>query len=354
MKVVSVVGARPQFVKCVLVSKEMQKRGIQEILVHTGQHYDYKMSEMFFKDLEIPSPRYDLAVKRISAGERLAEMIDKLDPIIRGHDPDIVLVYGDTDSTLAGALAAGKLGIPVAHVEAGCRSYDRTMPEEINRVIVDYIANLRFCPTFTALRNLFNDDTESNRLTHFTGDLNQDMIDFYRPIFECKPKICDDPYVLMTIHRPSNTDSEARMDRLMDSLGNLSTQVIFPAHPRTTKMMFKWGNVIPSNVQLVDPLSYVEMLGAINNAEHVITDSGGVQKEAYMLKVPCTTIRDTTEWPETLENGWNVLSDPKDLVKNVMRKKPTIYVEGCFGYGNAATLIVDLLEEGILWYKQDR
>jgi len=348
MRVMSVVGTRPQFVKCVLVSRELKKRGIEETLVHTGQHYDYEMSGRFFEDLDIPKPTQNLYVRSEYPGEQIALMIVRLESVMMDETPDIVVVYGDTNSTLAGALTASKLNIPVAHVEAGCRSWDKTMPEEVNRYIVDYTADLHFCPTETCLHNLFEECVYG---IHLTGDIMKDMVDLYRPIFEVKPKICEDPYVLLTIHRPSNTDSEARMDGILDSLGNLSTQVIFPAHPRTIKMLLKWGNAIPSNVQVIDPLSYVEMLGAINYAEHVITDSGGVQKEAYLLKVPCTTIRNTTEWPETLQNGWNVLSEPEDLVKNVMRKKPNVYVGNQFGDGHAAIMIVDLLEA---WYGTDR
>ena len=348
MKVLTVVGARPQFIKSVLVSEKLKLGHHEEVLVHTGQHYDPEMSDIFFKELHIDRPAYNLGVRSNYQGEQTALMLDKLECIMLEETPDVVLVYGDTNSTLAAALAASKLMIPIAHVEAGCRSGDKTMPEEINRVFTDYVSTLHFCPTMTTQHNLFEEGIYG---AYLTGDVMVEMIDRYRHVFECHPRLCDDEYILMTIHRPSNVNSRCRIDALFRALEELSTKVVFPIHPRTAKTISSYDVAIPPNVQVIDPLGYIEMLEAMNSSIGVLTDSGGVQKEAYILSVPCTTIRNTTEWPETLENDWNVLCEPEDVIRCVIRPRPKVHVVNLFGSGSASNNIVEALET---WYGTDR
>jgi len=347
MKILTVIGARPQFVKCALLSKEIRKHH-EEVLVHTGQHYDTMMSDAFFKDLEIPEPTVNLKIHDAPPGIQTGMMMMKLGPVMKEMAPNLVLVYGDTNSTLAGALVASGLNIPVAHVEAGCRSFDKTMPEEVNRVVTDYISELHFCPTDHCMSNLYN---EGIRGADLTGDVMIDMVTTYQSKFECKPRICDDDYILLTLHRPINVDQKDTLISILKSIGEISTKVIFPAHPRTVKMMMVFRIHPPPNVQVIDPLGYLDMLGAINSAVAVITDSGGVQKEAYTLGIPCTTVRQSTEWPETLEGDWNVLSTPTMVGQNVMRQRPTRPRPRVFGLGMAVQRIMDELEE---WYGTDR
>ena len=310
MKVLSVVGARPQFVKCAPVSREVRKVH-EEVLVHTGQHYDYLLSEVFFCDLGIPAPDYHLEVGSGSHGVQTGRMLAAIEEVIAKEEPEIVLVYGDTNSTLAGALAAAKMHVPVAHVEAGLRSFDRRMPEEVNRVLTDHCSDLLFCPTATAVANLTAEGVTAG--VRLTGDVMADALQQSLPLARERSTALVDlglspkGYFLATVHRASNTDDPVALRAIMEAFSRLDAPVVFPVHPRTQKMFAEYGIAPAANVRVVEPLPYFDMLALLSGARAVLTDSGGVQKEAYILEVPCVTLRENTEWVETLEDGWNVL-----------------------------------------------
>ena len=311
MKVLSVVGARPQFVKCAPVSREVRKVH-EEVLVHTGQHYDYLLSAVFFRDLGIPAPDYHLEIGSGSHGVQTGRMLAAIEEVIAKEEPDMVLVYGDTNSTLAGALAAAKMHVPVAHVEAGLRSFDRRMPEEVNRVLTDHCSDILFCPTATAVANLAAEGVTAG--VHLTGDVMVDALRENLPLAEERSTALTDlglspkAYFLATVHRAGNTDDPAALRAIMAAFARLDGPVIFPAHPRTQKKLAEYGIELAANVRIVEPLPYFDMLAALAGARAVLTDSGGIQKEAYILEVPCVTLRENTEWVETLEDGWNVLT----------------------------------------------
>lgn len=307
--IVTVVGARPQFVKCAAVSRELRKK-FHEVLIHTGQHYDAGMSEVFFKELGIPEPDINLHIGSGSHGAQTGLMLIHLEEEIQKIAPDLVLTYGDTNSTLAGALVAAKLHIPVAHVEAGLRSFDRKMPEEVNRVMADHLSSLLFCPTQTAVDNLKQEGITDG--VFLTGDV---MVDALRSALDTvTPDSAigiDGDYYLATIHRPSNTDDANTLGGILQALNDLDHLVLFPVHPRTRASMEKWGlEPAYSNIRMIDPQPYTVMIRLMGNARAVLTDSGGVQKEAYMLRKPCITLRENTEWIETVNSGWNVLTGP--------------------------------------------
>ncbi|OPY41994.1 MAG: hypothetical protein A4E41_00606 [Methanoregulaceae archaeon PtaU1.Bin066] len=312
MKLVTIVGARPQFVKCAPLSRELRKGHI-EILVHTGQHYDPEMSDVFFKELGIPEPDYHLDVGSGTHGKQTGEILARVEKVLMKEKPDMVIVFGDTNSTLAGALAAVKLHIPVAHVEAGLRSFDRTMPEEVNRVATDHVSNLLFCPTETAVRNLTNEGI--TRGVHLVGDVMVDALEYNKGIAEQQSQILErfglsrKGYLVVTVHRPANTDNRNNMESILSALEESGLPVLFPVHPRTRNTLQGYGlwERLPDNVIATEPLGYLDMLHAMANAGKILTDSGGMQKEAHLLGVPCITLRDTTEWVETVDDGWNVL-----------------------------------------------
>jgi UDP-GlcNAc3NAcA epimerase len=316
MKVVTVVGARPQFVKAALVSRRLaQVRGVEERLVHTGQHYDEQMSQVFFDQLEIPAPAHWLNVGSGPHGQQTGRMLERIESVLVAERPDWVLVYGDTNSTLAGALAAAKLHIPVAHVEAGLRSYNRRMPEETNRVLTDHVATLRLCPTTTAVANLKAEGVSDG--VSLVGDV---MFDCARHFLSRAASKVDplrmlglEPkqFVLMTCHRAENADSRTRLGAILEAAGRIaaSIPVIFPVHPRTRKSIAAVAYHADSRIQLTEPLSYLETLILEQQAAVVLTDSGGVQKEAFILGTPCVTMRSETEWTETLQDGANILAD---------------------------------------------
>lgn len=343
MKIISVVGTRPQFIKCAPLSRELRKN-FTEILVHTGQHYDTEMSDIFFKDLGIPVPDYNLNVGSGLQGWQTGLMLCRCEEIFLKEKPDVVLVYGDTNSTLAGALAASKLNIPLAHVEAGLRSFDRTMPEEINRVLTDHISQLLFCPTQTAVENLAREGITKG--VSLTGDIMVDALNYNCIIAREKSSIRkklgvnDRPYMVMTIHRQSNTDNRGNLSAIIDAVSATGRLVIFPVHPRTKKYMQKYGMMtyLPKNIILSAPLGYLDMICLMMHAEKVITDSGGIQKEAFILGVPCVTLRDSTEWVETLDGQWNVLTgtDRTKIILGISRKKPNnMPFSQPFGDGNS-------------------
>ena len=312
MKIVSIIGARPQFIKCAPLSREVRKEH-QEIIVHTGQHYDPEMSDIFFTELNIPPPDYNLNVGSGSHGKQTGEMLEKIEHVLTKENPSLVIVFGDTNSTLAGALAAAKLHIPIAHVEAGLRSFDRSMPEEINRIVTDHLSDLLFYPTQTSIDNLAREGITNG--VHLVGDVMVDALEYNRSIAEEKSGILEqlgltkNTYLVMTVHRPANTDSRKNMETIISAIGESAKKTIFPVHPRTRKCLQEYGlwNTLPSNITVTEPLGYLDMLRLMNHAEKILTDSGGMQKEAYILAVPCITLRDTTEWVETVEGGWNVL-----------------------------------------------
>jgi len=281
------------------------------VLVHTGQHYDANMSDVFFRDLGIPAPDYHLGIGSGSQGEQTGRMLAAIEEVILKEEPDMVLVYGDTNSTLAGGLAAAKVHVPVAHVEAGLRIFDRSMPEEINRVLTDHLSALLFCPTDTAMRNLALEGIAAG--VHLTGDVMVDALQHNRRLAGERSTALADlgpekgDYYLATVHRSGNTDQEENLRSIMGAFAALDMPVVFPAHPRTRKYLAAYGIEVGANVQIIDPLPYLDMLNLLSHARAVLTDSGGVQKEAYILEVPCVTLRENTEWVETVEDGWNVL-----------------------------------------------
>jgi UDP-N-acetylglucosamine 2-epimerase len=353
MKLLTVVGARPQFIKAAAVSRVLRRRAT-EVLLHTGQHYDYGMSEVFFRELSLPAPDYNLGVGSGNHGAQTAQMITAIEEIILKEKPDIMLVYGDTNSTLAGALSAVKLHIPIAHVEAGLRSYKKTMPEEINRVLTDHCSALLFCPTSTAVVNLAKEGITGG--VHNVGDVMYDALLYYTAdsaehsaIFG-RLSISPRHYYLATIHRAENTDKPERLSALIEAVCEAPEPVVLPLHPRTRAIIA--GGPLEDklkkapHVTITEPVGYLEMLQLEKHARAIVTDSGGIQKEAYLLGVPCITLRDETEWVETVEAGANILAGArKEIIVKAMadftldgKERPPFY-----GDGRASEKITDLL-----------
>jgi len=314
MKIFSIVGARPQFIKLAPLSKEIE--GIhEEIIVHTGQHYDYAMSEKIFLDLGIRKPDIHLEIGSGSHAGQTAGMMIKLESAMITNKPDLVIVFGDTNSTLAGAMAAAKLNIPILHIEAGLRSFNKSMPEEINRIVTDHVSKYLFAPTQTAFQNLTSEGLENQ--TYLTGDIMVDTMNNTLKIALQKSTIISDlklktnNFNLLTLHRNYNVDSQAILENLLNQLGQLNERIVFPVHPRTKKMLSATYK-IPGNIQLTEPLGYLDFITLEHSSSRIITDSGGIQKEAYILKKPCITLRTETEWIETVEERWNLLISPDD------------------------------------------
>lgn len=350
MKVLSVVGARPQFIKAAPVSRVLRERHV-EVLLHTGQHYDRMMSAVFFDELDIPHPDYNLGVGSGPHGAQTGAMLAGIEEVLLQECPDVVVVYGDTNSTLAGALAASKLHIPVAHVEAGLRSFNRRMPEEINRVLADHVARWLFCPTQTAADNLRAEGVTAGVWN--VGDVMADALTYNLQVARRQSDILGrlelkaGGYYLTTLHRPRNTDDPIRLARILDALGSLDRPVILPAHPRTVHAIEAAGLTVSSNVRIVPPVSYLDMLALEASARRILTDSGGVQKEAYLVGVPCITLREETEWVETVEAGWNRLvgADPEAIRDAVGNPVPEGEHPMLFGDGQAAQRIVRILAD---------
>jgi len=310
MKIITIVGARPQFIKAAALSREFLKHNhINEIIVHTGQHFDANMSDVFFEQMEIPKPHYNLDINGLGHGAMTGQMLEKIEKVLINETPDWVLVYGDTNSTIAGALAAKKLHIKVAHVEAGLRSFNMAMPEEVNRILTDRISDLLLCPTDTAIENLDKEGYNNLDMTvSKTGDVMQDAAIFYtkkeqKPAFEVSKQ-----FILATIHRAENTDDLERLSSILLALNTVAekTPVILPLHPRTRNIISK-GNFEVENLSIVDPVGYLEMVYLLEKCKLVMTDSGGLQKEAFFFKKPCVTLRDETEWIELVNGGFNTL-----------------------------------------------
>lgn len=352
MRVLSVVGARPQFVKAALLSAEMARRGIDEIVVHTGQHYDRDMSDVFFEELQLPKPAHHLGVGGGGHGAQTGEMLKRLEPVVEAERPDWLLVYGDTNSTLAGALVGAKLHVPVAHVEAGLRSFNRAMPEEINRIVADHVARLLLVPNRHAAQQLATEGITQG--VQIVGDLMVDLALQIAAGLPERPPVLErlgvrrGEYCVATIHRASNTDDPDTFSRLIKGLRGVDWPVVFPVHPRTRAIAMQAGVGEGDNIILCAPLPYAEMLGLLRHSISLFTDSGGLQKEAFVLKIPCVTLREETEWLDTLEDGWNVLagSDPKKIVQASRRLLP-VRQSAPFGDGNAAAQIVDALFYGL-------
>src|SRR5579883_90838 len=349
MKFVSIVGARPQFVKLAPVSRAL-RRYHEEVIVHTGQHYDERLSGTFFSELGISAPDYNLGVGSGLHGAQTGEILAAIERVLLEVRPNGVIVFGDTNSTLAGALAAVKLHIPVAHVEAGLRSFDRRMPEEVNRVVTDHISARLFCPTKTGQRNLANEGI--TRGVEIVGDVMYDVLLQVQPRLASHaetllPQLDLRPgaFVLATVHRPSNTDDPEAMRRIAQALDELAMPVIFPIHPRTRKLTEDYGIAWGKQVRLLEPIGHLDMLALAQVAHCVATDSGGVQKEAFLLQTPCVTLRDDTEWVETVEYGWNVLvgSNREAIVAAVQRPRPPLPLTNPFGDGHAADHIAKSL-----------
>jgi len=360
VKIVTVIGARPQFIKAGSVSREIrarQKTGadIEEIIVHTGQHYDENMSEVFFREMQIPKPKYFLGVGGISHGAMTGQMVEKIERVLLRERPDLVLLYGDTNSTLAGAIAASKLCIDVAHVEAGLRSFNMSMPEEVNRVLVDRISTYLFCPTQAAMDNLSNEGIakwQNNTTLVLTGDVMLDGAKFYGDISK-RPENLDisDDFILCTIHRAENTDNPRKLVNIFSALHEIAeeTTIVLPIHPRTRKIVSELEiNIKSEGLQLIEPVGYLGMVWLINNCSLVMTDSGGLQKEAYFFRKPCVTLRDETEWVELVELGANLLcsANQDDILaaykvsKNIDGSK---FRNELYGAGRASKQIMDVL-----------
>lgn len=350
MKIITVVGARPQFIKAAAVSYIIRKKH-NEIIIHTGQHYDENMSKIFFEELSIPKPDYNLEVGSGNYGAQTGTMLIKLEEIYLKEKPDMVLVYGDTNSTLAGALAASKLLIPVAHVEAGLRSNNMAMPEEQNRILTDHISKILFAPTETAVKNLIHEGISKN--VHNVGDVMHDAVLYFKEMSMKKSTIIDklnlqeDGYILATIHRAENTNDINRLRNIIEALNESKSKIILPLHPRTKKYLENYGLNTGKNVLLINPIGYLDMLNLEMNADKILTDSGGVQKEAFFMKKPCITMRDQTEWIETVENGWNVIvgTEKNKIIDSIDNFKPNRVQKNIFGDGHAADKILSILSQ---------
>ncbi len=348
MKTIHIVGARPQFVKAAMVSRAWGDQG-EEYFLHTGQHYSENMSQLFFVELDLPKPSINLGIGGGSHAEQTSGMLLGIDRYLEQVQPDWVIVYGDTNSTLAGALAAAKREIPIAHVEAGLRSYNRSMPEEINRVISDHLSALLFCPTDQAVENLKKEGIVEG--VHQVGDVMADALFVFAEIAKQKSTVLDDlklesgGYALVTVHRSGNVDDRHNLSEIMDGLAHIDLPLVFPMHPRTQKMMAEFGLEVPANLRVIEPVGYLDMLMLEANANCILTDSGGIQKEAYLLGVRCITLRDETEWVETVTAGWNCLTGAHSAAIQAQfddfhphNERPQIY-----GDGHAADKIINIL-----------
>lgn len=320
MKIVTIVGARPQFIKAAAVSRVLRKtQGVREVLVHTGQHYDANMSEVFFEELEIPRPDYNLGIGSATHGAQTGRMLEAIEEVSFKEKPDWVLVYGDTNSTLAGALAAVKLHIPVAHIEAGLRSFNRRMPEEINRVLTDHASDILFAPTKAAVENLRREGISEEQI-QLVGDVMYDAALYYGKKADCRSQILNrlelkpKEYILATIHRAENTDDPQRLRAIFEGFAEVAQEikVVLPLHPRTRAALVEVGlyDKVARSICLIEPVGYLDMVMLEKNARAIVTDSGGVQKEAFFYRVPCLTLREETEWVELVDLGWNKLIPP--------------------------------------------
>lgn len=359
MKIANIIGARPQFIKAATVSRAIADHNhrtpnslpLEEVIIHTGQHYDDEMSAIFFRELEIPKPKYNLNIGSGSHGWQTAQMLMGIEKVLLKENPDVVLIYGDTNSTLAGALAAAKLHIRLAHVEAGLRSFNRLMPEEINRVIADHVSTLLLCPSQVAVNNLTREGITKG--VCITGDVMFDALQFAAIKSSADSDILSrlalsrQDYLLATVHRAENTDNGQRFKDILTAFESLGEIVVLPAHPRTRKLLQDTGYKPPEKIKLIEPLGYFDLIALEKSARMILTDSGGIQKEAYWLKVPCITLRDETEWIETVAAGWNVLTgaDQEKIIESVHSCKRPSEHPPLYGDGRAAERIVKIIND---------
>ncbi len=349
-KIITILGARPQFIKAAAVSSIFSKH-FDEILVHTGQHYDSNMSYVFFDELGIPKPAYHLNIGSGSHGAMTGSMLTAIESILLEEKPHFVMVYGDTNSTLAGALAASKLLIPVIHVEAGLRSFNKVMPEEQNRILTDHISNILFAPTQTAIQNLKNEGITEG--VHLVGDVMYDGILHFTEIAKRKSTILadlnlsDKQFILCTIHRAENTNNPERLRAIFNGLNTAKEEIVLPLHPRTQKYVAEYGISIAEHIRIIEPVGYLDMIRLESAAKKIVTDSGGVQKEAFFLEIPCVTLRDETEWVETVENGWNILvgTDEEKIREAILNFKPASIPQKCFGSGDTTRRMIEKIKE---------
>ena len=348
-KIVTVVGARPQFVKAAVISRLIRGEytsEFSEILVHTGQHYDDNMSDVFFREMSIPEPDINLEIGSGSHGRMTGRMLEKIEEVLLREKPDCLLTYGDTNTTISGALAASKLHIPVAHVEAGLRSFDKRMPEEQNRVLTDHLSSFLFCPTDKAVENLHSEGL--TRGIFRTGDIMFDASLFYRERLSLPDFDLPDEFMLITIHRAENTDDPLRMKNIVDALNESDALPgILPLHPRTRKTMDSMGLRFRDHIRVIEPVGFLQMLALEDACTCIVTDSGGVQKEAYFFQKPCITLRDQTEWVETVEAGWNrIVGADKEKITDALKtlSVPDTY-NPLYGNGNTGKEILTILQQ---------
>lgn len=353
MKIITIVGARPQFIKAAAVSRALKKHKINEVIVHTGQHFDTNMSDIFFDEMKIPKPDYNLAINGLGHGAMTGQMLEKIEEVLLKEKPDWVLVYGDTNSTLAGSLAASKLHIKVAHVEAGLRSHNMKMPEEINRVMTDRISNLLFCPTKESVSNLEREGYKTlDNMIELVGDVMYDAALFYSDLIkdELSGKSANEK-ILVTCHRAENTDDKTKLENIVEALNTLSEkyEIVFPLHPRTQNKLESFN--LELNFKTIKPVGYFEMIKLINASSVVLTDSGGLQKEAYFFNTPCITMRDETEWVELVDHKVNVLTGAnKERILLAIQEMIEIkeFPKSLYGEGDAS----DLIAKRILSYNE--
>ena len=355
MKIVTIIGARPQFIKAAVVSRDILQRPgeITEVIIHTGQHFDPNMSDIFFEELNIPKPHYHLGVGGGTHGQNTGRMIERIEEVLIKEKPAFVLVYGDTDSTLAGAIAAVKLHLPVAHVEAGLRSFNRKMPEEINRILTDHTSEILFTPTHTAVKNLEKEGIAAEKIKQ-VGDVMYDAALYYGAAagdntnLLAQLGIASKKYALATLHRAENVDNKERFNSILEGLKQYEHTIILPLHPRTKSRIESFGIKLPGNIKIIDPVGYLDMIILEKHAALIATDSGGIQKEAYFHKVPCITMRDETEWIELVESGANIITGADTAVIMAALKKaaimdPAIFDTPLYGDGNSGKAIVEAL-----------
>lgn len=344
----TVLGARPQFVKAAAVSRAFveHRPDVREVIVHTGQHYDANMSKVFFEELGIPEPQFNLGVGGGTHGQNTGRMLEKLEELVFRERPDWMLVFGDTDSTLAGALVAAKAHVPLAHVEAGLRSFNRRMPEEINRILTDHVAELLFAPTGTAKENLLREGIDVAKI-HVFGDVMYDAALFYKararpPAWFAGMGLAPDGFALCTMHRAENIDNDANLRGILEGLASSPMPVLLPLHPRTRKTTQEQDLAWPANVHVVDPVTYLEMIWLEANCRFILTDSGGVQKEAFIHGKPCITLRNETEWVELVDCGWNRLAgnDGRKIAEIIASTSMPASKPDLYGRGDAARLMV--------------
>jgi len=341
MIALSVVGARPQFIKLGPLSRELRKKH-HEIIIHTGQHYDHSMSDLFFQQLDISRPDINLGIGSGSHGYQTGRMLEFLEKELLNIKPDLVICFGDTNSTLSACLAASKLDIPSVHVEAGLRSFNRSMPEEINRIVADHTADLLFAPTSTAMDHLKREGLKERAV--LTGDIMVDSIAFIKDKIAQTARTQSADYMLMTLHRPYTVDDPNKLGKLLRSLQKLNSLIVFPVHPRTRNIILKNKLSVPENIQIIDPQGYIEFQGLLKYCRKIITDSGGLQKEAYIWGKPCITLRPETEWVETVSSGWNILldTDDPDLAEKIDLFSPTASQVPLFGEQVAERMVNEL------------